>query len=403
MVSPMTTKRLLLSIACVCGLLVSYDRVVAQQFDAVAASVGDQQEFDGRVVANEKVEFRNRTNQDLAIIWLIEEGTQVAEGDLLAQLDRSLIENNVAELEVVVRSGEAELRKAEMELYGANVSMETQRQELDARLALIESRKEMMFSKDGELAVKREVLESTIRIEEERINLLQVKLKDIQDDGREDSAILELRLQLVQSESALRVAKVKLSHLKEVREDYERKQLELEKELCAAEGKRNLTESELEIEKAKAEVDAQKGQLRMVQAELERSMDEARLCEIVATQAGVVFYYHQDSRFSDPLVIEEGEIIRPQQNILYLPNLDSLNVECQVPEAVIGQVKIGQEVSILVDGGDDLVGRVASVANWPSSPEWGGEGKTTYKVLVEISDPEQVKIGQNVQVKMKIE
>ncbi len=407
MVRPVTMKRLFVLTACVFGLFVSNIQVVAQQVSerqADLTSASAERKFEGRVVAEERVEFRNKTNQNLAIIWIVAEGTSVEKGDLLVQLDTSLIEDKISQSRIHVSTSKARLVKSESELESAKVSGETHKQELHAKLALLESREKIMFSKNGDIAVRREVLESTILVEAERIKLLQEKLSQFNaEEKSENLAYFELKFQRVESQSKSRIATTKLSHLNGAFEEHERNKIAFEKELSESEGMRNLAEAESKISKFKADVIAGTTGLQLAQAELDGFIDELQQCDILASQSGVVYYSDEDSHIMD-LVVGEGEMLRPQQSILYLPNLDSLCIECEVPETVLDRVKKGQEVSISIDdGSDDLVGQVFSVANWPSSSRWGSDGEQFYKVIVRIADSERLKIGWTVQVKMNID
>lgn len=401
MVFHVPIKGIILWGVCACCSLVSFTHLFSQQVDepaAIATPVRLAQELEGTVVADKKVVFRNRTNQELAIVWLVAEGTRVQEGDLLVRLDSSLIQDRIEESKIEVISGEAQLAKSEAELEVAMVSRESLKQQLRARLALIESREEMMFSEDGELALTRKVLESTIVIEEERGKLLKAKVNGLGDEVQADPAFLELKFQIVQSENELKIATAKLSHLNGARDEYERRKLKMERELCAAEGERDLAEAELRISEAQAKLVAHREELRFRRQNFEQLVDEVKQCEIRATEGGVVFYCEQNSNLMEP-IIEEGEIVRSQQSILYLPDLNSLHVEFELPEAWVNQVERGQEVIVLTDDGGEMTGQVQTVANWSSA--WGDEGKKTYRVVVRLTNPQQTKIGQHVKVRLR--
>lgn len=401
MVNSKTARSIFLSIAFVVGLLSANDLVVSQQVgsrQSKLTTVTTIQEFEGSIVAGERIAVRNRTLLDLAVIWLVDEGTIVEEGDMLVQLDQSLLQDSVSQAKVELSSSKANLLKAESELERAKVFLDSYQQELKAKIALLKSEEEMMFSEHGEIAVRRTELESTIDVERERIKLIQVQLRRLKDAKEENEVqLLELDFQLTESKNKVRVAKVELMHLNEVLFEQKREQFAIQKALAESAAIRKLADAESMIAEAKVEVAAQATEVQLAEAKLERLIHDSQQCSIAAPQSGVVHYSHGDGA-----VIEEGEIIRPGQDILYLPDLDSLRVECEVPEAMIRQVKKGQGVTIAVDG-DDFAGEVFSISNWPSSPRWAREGIATYKVTIRVADTKQLKIGQNARVKMKLE
>lgn len=398
-------KRFFVSVVCLLVLLVSNIDVLAKQLNLQNTDGGPaivDREFEGRVIARERVEYRNDTTENLAILWLVEEGAQVGEGDLLVRLDSSLIEDRVGQAKIQVDVFKASLYKSEFELEVAKTSVDSYRRELAAKLALIGSREKLLFSKNGEIAVSREVLESTILFESERSKLIRKKISQFDSEEKdEDLAFHELKFELVDSQTKSRIATTKLSHLNDVFEAHQKNELECEMQFAESEGRRDIAQAELRIKESESKVATLIAELQLAQVELDRLINEIQACEILATQAGVVCYSKQESLLPDVL-IEEGTLVQPHQTILYLPNLESLGVQIEVPESLVGQLKVGQEVTISNDVVDDFRGQVSSIANWPSS-QLSSEGKGVYEVVVSFSSREHVKIGQLFQVKLNLD
>ena len=115
---------------------------------------------------------------------------------------------------------------------------------------------------------------------------------------------------------------------------------------------KELTLLEAAIDSAEASVKAERLQLEQQrQKNLEKQIAN---CTIRATAAGQVVYanepeYYRSGTYS-PFVVMPGALVRERQAIAWLPNADEMQVRATVNEAHVTTVRPGMPVSIRVDG-----------------------------------------------------
>ena len=90
------------------------------------------------------------------------------------------------------------------------------------------------------------------------------------------------------------------------------------------------------------------------------------LCTIRAPHDGFVIYANDPDR---RVMIEPGMSVRQKQDLMYLPDLDEMEVVAMLHESIVEDVKSGQSVDVRLEGMPDrrLEGHVVSVAPLPST------------------------------------
>ena len=120
---------------------------------------------------------------------------------------------------------------------------------------------------------------------------------------------------------------------------------------------------------------------------LEHMAKQLDNCKIYAPHSGMVVYKRERRGGTE---IEEGAMVRERQDILTLPNLTKMQVNTQVHEAVLDQVRPGLPASVRVDAFPDKIyrGVVEKVGVVPaSSGGWMSSGSAkTYETTVKLVD-----------------
>jgi membrane fusion protein, multidrug efflux system len=96
-------------------------------------------------------------------------------------------------------------------------------------------------------------------------------------------------------------------------------------------------------------------------------------------------------------IVSEGETVGPGQRVLRFSNLQRMTVEVGVPDTAIGQVKVNQEVAVVISAlpGQSFRGRVSEVANA------GEQGSRLFKVKIKVPNPDgSIKSGMTASVSL---
>ena len=115
------------------------------------------------------------------------------------------------------------------------------------------------------------------------------------------------------------------------------------------ETKRAVLEGEAVIAGLRADYEARKLTLQVEEEKLARLIRQIKACRLIATQSGEAVYASQNSRRSEPVIIEEGATVRERQAIINLPDLDQMKIDARIHESLISRIMIGQPVEISID------------------------------------------------------
>ncbi len=323
--------------------------VLRQEFIASVSESGD-------VESANNVEIRCRVKTQgrsgTMILSIVPEGTKVQPGDLICQLDDSLLVEQQIERNLVVAKDRAALIQAEMNLNTAKFALQeyqegTSQQEVDNMRVVVALAEETLRRSQQYLAHSERLSHKGF------ITRTQLEA----DAFAVEKANLELRL----AEQKLQV--------------YEKiTQIKLQSELQAA------------VDKQQANLEAVKFTLALSEQRKKEIEGQIAACRIVAPSAGTVVYANNvDRRSESSFVIEEGAMVRDGQPIVYLPDIERMQVRAAVNDSKINRVKIGQSVQVWLDSSPDkpYQGEVSQVAPMPLPRRWF-QAPIEYEVLVAI-------------------
>jgi RND family efflux transporter MFP subunit len=359
-------------------------RVAAVRTDLIVATAS-RGPFDHIVL--EQGELESTSNVDVvckvrarggsagtAILWVIEEGSVVKEGDKLVELDSSALETAYNEKRIVVIAAESAVAAAEALVEQAKISREEYLEGLfQNEERLIQS--EMAIAEQG-LRKAQLALESTERL------VAKGLVKSLQLEA-DQFAVANNRNLLETAQNRLRVLQ-------------------------------NLTRQKMLVQFDSA-IDAAEAQLAAAQSALEEEQGDLRylekqiaLCVINAPAAGVVIHANEySSRGGNAeFVVEPGAIVRERQTILRLPDPTKMQVRAKVNESRITLIRPGMPAKIRIDAVRDmeLVGRVSKVNRYAEPGSWFSSSIKTYATIVEILDPpDSIRTGMTAEVQIFVE
>ncbi len=306
------------------------------------------------------------------ILKLIPEGEMVEKNQFLAQLDDSVLRDELTQQQIMVATDEAAVIQAENDLATAEAILEEYKKG---------TYQNELAQNESEKALAEETMRRAIQYLEYSARLSQ--------KGYLTRTRLEAdQFAVKKAEKDLSIASEKLKLFKEF--TYERM----------------VKEFENEIKKQNANVKAAKKRLELSRLRESEFAAQVAACKITAPDKGMVVYANEvDRRGNATTIIEEGAILRDGQPIFRLPDPTKMQVLTTVNDSKINDVRVGQPAIIRLDTDPDLEfkGRVSKVASFPLPRRWY-QAPIEYEVWVEIVKPtEQTRPGLRGKVEIVIE
>ena len=345
------------------------------------------------------------------ILWIVDNGSYVEEGDLIVQLDSASHLERLDEQILATEQAQAKYTQAKLQ-YDNRLSLnETAKAKAElavemAKLALQQYEDEQ----GGTFQMNLQEVELSIQQRETQQDIDQQNLdgtKELFELGYKSKGDLaQARLQAMRAKSALKREVAKRRELVEY--NYVRSKLQLEGEQESAE--RGLIQVERDntalLAQAKARKNAAELSLNREEERLARYREQLEKCKIFAPQAGMVAYHVDANRWGNSTTITEGAAVRDRQPILSIPNLSYMQVKTSVHESVVDRVKSGMPATVRLDAFPDRMypGTVKSVAVLPDPGGWLSSDTKVYNTVVMIDQQvDQIKPGMTAVVEINID
>lgn len=308
---------------------------------------------DGNVESASNVDVKCSVSGGSTILWIVEDGTTVSEGDEIVKLDTANLEDQ----------------------------LNTQKMNYERAMATrIQATEDFEASK---LSV-REYEEGTY-IEE--LKKAEAEIRIAQENHRSSENVFNYTKKMVRKGFA--------TALQREADQFavERAQLDLEaaqtrkKVLEEFTKQKALKDLEAKREAAAAKARADEAAFDLEQVRLERLKKQMENCVIKAPQNGMVVYANDGgrSRFggSQEIQIEEGAMVRERQALIRLPDLTQMQVKVTVHESKVDLLKRGMPARIVIQD-VDYKGKVVSVANQPEPTSFFSANVKEYATIVAI-------------------
>jgi HlyD family secretion protein len=350
-------------------------------------------------------------NTGTRILFIVENGSRVEEGDLLVELDSAPLQERLDTQFLTLQRAEADKIQAEVAYDNQITQNETALADAELRVELAKIDLKMFEDEaGGTYQIDLQNIEMDILAAQADQLIKESDQKAIQIlyglGYKSKGDLANARLQLLGADSKLASTLAQRRQLTEY--TYNMQKLQLQGELETA--KRALEQVRKDNESSEAEALATKiSEQRAYEKEkerYERYKDQVAKCTIRAPQTGMVAYSMPEGRGGNQTTIEEGAYVRQRQEILTLPNLERMQVSTAVHESVLDQVKAGMPATIRVDAFPDLIfrGSVKSVAVLPDQGGWLSSGVKVYKTIVTIDeDVTKLKPGMTAVVQIDVD
>jgi RND family efflux transporter MFP subunit len=295
----------------------------------------------------------------------------VQEGDVLARLDSSQLEDQINQQKITYEKARAAYIQAEKDYSVAKISVQEY--------------------VDGTYRKDIQVLEAQIKIAMENLRSAQNSLRHTQRMFRKGYVS---PLQRESQEFAVQRAQLDLDSAqtaKEVLEKYTKL-----KTLEDLQSKRDTAEAREKSERAAFELE--EARLKRLQAQLQK-------CVILAPQSGMAVYANEvggHRGMSQTPQVEEGALVREQQTLFRLPDLSKMQVKVTVHESKVDQLRPGMRARIRIQD-QVFYGTIDSIANQPEASGWFQANVKEYATIVKVGgDQKGLKPGMTAEVEILV-
>jgi len=343
----------------------------ARTFTAGRGSLTIDVNESGTIRAREQIVIKSEVEGRTTILELVPEGTEVKKGDLLVRLDASSLEDQSIDQEIRVQNAEAAFVRAreDLEVIRNQARSDVEKADLEASFAIQDLEK----YKDGEFPQQVRESEARIALADEELKRAEENLKwsrtlseekylsqtELQADELAANKA-RLDLELARSELELLQTYTYRRKIDELNSEVSQKALALE---------RTRTRAGADVVQAEAELIARRSEFEREQSKLQKIKKQITKTRIFAPAAGLVVYATsaQFSFRSNTEPLAEGQEVREQQELIYLPTTSAYIAQVKVHESSLDKIQPGQQVSITVDAlpGRTYLGKVTRIAPLP--------------------------------------
>ncbi len=364
----------------------------------------------GELAALRQIEIRNKLQSRGVLTYIVGEGTTVKEGDVLMTFADEDIRNRIKDAKDAVNTADSSLVASQSKLdillsmHGSELANADLRVML-ADLALKAWQKGEVVSRRKSLAVQLEAAE----IDYERaIALFEDSKRLVAEEFISVNEFKIDEINKIKARATLEQAKLDI----EVYEQYtfvqQKAQSESDVEQAKADRERVKERQTAELESARSEVASRKYQHESRKERLTDYEQELEYCTITAPSAGLVVYYssletggRHGGQGQPPDV---GTEVRPNEQVILLPNMSQLIAAVKVNEALSGLIQPGQTATITSDAAPDAImhGEVMSIGVLAESGGWRDPNRRDYTVRILLSDGNDLGLKPSMRCKADI-
>ena len=344
----------------------------------------------GELAALHQIEIRNKLKSRGVLTEIVAEGTTVKEGDVLMRFADEDMRSRIKDAKDAVNTAESNLVASQAKL---DITISAHQSELAnadlrvmlAELALKAWRKGEVVSRRKELAVALEAAEidferAIARFEDSKKLVTQEFIS--QDEYKRDE------IAKIKAKATLEQAKLDIEVYEQYRFVEQKAQRESDVEQAYADRERVKERQKVEVESARSEVASKNYQHKSRKERLADFEQQLTYCTITAPSAGLVVYYSSlatgGMHRSQGQPPDVGTELRPNEQVILLPDMSQLIAAVKVNEALSGLIKPGQPATVTSDALPDTVlhGEVMNIGVLAESGGWRDPNRRDYTVRI---------------------
>lgn len=323
---------------------------------------------DGNLESASNKEIKCQIEGGSTILFIVDDGTIVEEGQVIIELDKSGIEEQLRQQIGICEKADAARIKAEEDAAAAGIAVQEY--------------------VEGTYEKEKQGIEASIIIAKENLIAATNMLDHTQRMSRRGFAT---PLQVQADEFAVQRAKLDLKTAELAEDVLSRFTLKKMTTELEAAHKAALALARSEV----SNVDLENGR----RTRLEEQLDK---CTIKAPRSGMVVYANERSRYRSTVSVEQGVTVQQNQTLVRIPQLSEMQAKVLVNESKIDQLKIGMEAKLKIQD-REFIGTVKSIANQPEPTSFFSAQVKEYAVIVEIDgNVDDLKPGMTAEVEVTI-
>jgi len=365
----------------------------------------------GTVQSRRTATVRSQAEGRNTVIWIIDEGRTVTNGQLLVELDSSALADRKTDQQILVGNAESALTAATEKLAIARIERESSVSAAELKLQL--ARLEQEKYQKGEYPQKLQEAESKIALAREEVERAAESLgwtRRLAEEGyltrselqADEMAVKQKQINLEAAVTSMNVLTNYSSRQQEATLASNLRQAEMELERVQRQTRANVVQAESDLKARELEAERQRAKL----ANLEQQIAN---CRIVAPTNGVVIYHStmQASRRrwgGEPL--QAGSTVVERQELLHIPIDGDMIVELSVPESSLTKLELGQAARVKADAlpGAEFTGRLSKIGILPDGRNaWLNPDLQLYNCEIELDESGDLRSGMNCETDMMIE
>jgi HlyD family secretion protein len=320
----------------------------------------------GELEAQKSVDLKCEVEGRSTIIWIIPEGTEVKEGDLLVKLASNQIDDLVQAEKIKLQNADAAFKEADsaLKIQRDQGASDIRKAELAVRTAEIDLEKYVKGDyevqiKDKKLTVERaqKLLEQAESVLADSRELLEKKFITPREFEQDEFSAYEKRIEVEKAQIAL-----------ETFVTYTDRQERQKREEALTEAQKDWARTQKQVdaktEQQEASWSARQAELGLTKDRLAKLEEQQRKTEIHAPAAGLVVYDPGDRRWGGDRSIAEGAEVYERQTIIKLPDTSLMQVKLRIHESKTSRIAVGQPATVEVEGrpGERFTGKVSRIA-----------------------------------------
>ena len=372
--------------------------------DITVTTAGTIQSSKNVMVLSE-VEGRN------TIIWIIDEGTTVTNGQLLIEMDASSFNDKLTEQQISVANASDSLIQAEEKLAVAKNAQEAYVAEAQLKLELAELAIEKY--NDGEYPQSLQEQSGKIMIAHEEVERAAESVnwsRRLADEGFLTRSELQAdELTLKQKQNSYDSAVTAMNVLTNYTHRQQMATLDSDKKQAEMALERTIRERRADVIQAESNLRARQQESERQNARLEKLETSVKNCHVYAPTNGLVIYAStvQASRRhwgSDPL--QAGSQVNERQELIQIPLDGGMIVEMSVPESALNKLALNQRAEIKIEAlpGQVFPGHLSKIGLLPDGRNtWLNPDLKLYNCEIELESSDGLRSGMNCEAELMVE
>jgi len=348
----------------------------------------------GELEARNQIEIRSELDKTSEIVEIVDEGKVVRKGDLLVKLNAEALQDEIDDDTLEVEQARADVTARENALQIQLSDNESRRRagELKVELAQLA----LSQWRSGEVVKMRSGHKLDIEQAERDLKRLKEKFERSEELVAEGFLSQNERdldeIAYINAQARLQTAKLDQQTYEEFQFPRDEKTKISDLEEAKAELDRILSQNKINEAAKRSELETAQRRLALREERLADEIAQVQKATIYAPTGGLVVYASSVGRDRDRMMfggdgpLQIGSQVRPNQNLIILPDTSKMVASVRVHESLAGRIRPGQRATVRVDAinGDSFPGTVESVGVLAESGGWRDPNRREYTVRIAL-------------------